>query len=87
MLIHPYTCGRLREERSLISLSMFNAAIICNASEEDLAWLEQAKPLLPIVLYNRHSEGYCTCLLYTSWGTSLFSSESTCHSAGGDRRG
>ncbi len=39
---------------------MFNAAIICNASEEDLAWLEQAKPLLPIVLYNRHSEGYCT---------------------------
>ena len=60
VLIHPYTCGRLREERSLISLSMFNAAIICNASEEDLAWLEQAKPLLPIVLYNRHSEGYCT---------------------------
>ena len=60
VLIHPYTCGRLREERSLISLSMFNAAVICNASAEDLAWLEQAKPLLPIVLYNRRSDSYCT---------------------------
>ena len=59
LLIHPYTCGRLREERSLVSLSAFNAAIVCNASEEDLRWLEQAKLMMPVVLYNRDSPSYC----------------------------
>ena len=59
LLIHPYTCGKLREERSLISLSAFNAAIICNASAEDLDWLEQARLMLPVVLYNRQSHRYC----------------------------
>ncbi len=59
LLIHPYTCGRLREERSLVSLSAFNAAIICNASAEDLEWLEQARLMMPVVLYNRESPSYC----------------------------
>ena len=60
ILIHPYVSGRLREERSLTVLSAFNAAIICNASAQDLAWLEQAHLLLPIVLYNRDSQVYCS---------------------------
>lgn len=60
ILIHPYMNGRLQAERSLTVLSAFNAAIICNASAEDLAWLEQAHLLLPIVLYNRPSSVYCS---------------------------
>jgi len=58
VVIHPYKNNSLNE--SLLSLGMCNAAIICNASESDMTYLENHTFPVPIVLYNRQSENYCT---------------------------
>lgn len=58
IVIHPYKNNTLRE--SLQALGMCNATIICNASPDDMDFLEQFSLPIPIVLYNRHSEKFCT---------------------------
>ena len=60
IVIHPYMSGKLSEETSLNGLNTFNAAIVCNASITDMAFLESSSFRVPIVLYNRHSEKFCT---------------------------
>lgn len=60
IIIRPYTNGTLSEAASLKEMNMFNAAIICNASAEDIKFLENTHFPIPIVLYNRNSEKYCT---------------------------
>lgn len=60
IIIHPYKNNELNKEKSLRELSMFNAAIVCNASEVDMEFLNKTSFHLPIVLYNRHSEKFCT---------------------------
>jgi LacI family transcriptional regulator len=60
IIIRPYVSGKLSAEKSLHGLSAFNAAIICNASATDMVFLEDNIFHVPIVLYNRHSEKFCT---------------------------
>jgi LacI family transcriptional regulator len=58
IVIHTYQNNMLKE--SILALGIYNAAIICNASADDLDFLEQNKFHVPIVLYNRHSDKFCT---------------------------
>ncbi|NLM61730.1 MAG: LacI family transcriptional regulator [Clostridiales bacterium] len=60
IIIRPYANGTLSEAASLKEMNMFNAAIICNASAADIEFLENTRFPIPIVLYNRNSERYCT---------------------------
>ena len=58
LVIHPYKNNML--EKSFNTLSMCNAAIICNASAADMEFLATCTIPIPIVLYNRHSDKFCT---------------------------
>ena len=58
LVVCPFTAGRLRDERSLQGLSSFNAALLATISRDDLDYIEQTPPLLPIVLYNRQSDRF-----------------------------
>jgi len=60
IIIHPYKNNELCNITSLRSMNMYNAAIICNASSKDLEYLESCNFNIPIILYNRHSQKYCT---------------------------
>ena len=57
IVVHYYKSGFLRFFAESIELT--NCAIICNASEEDQRFLEEAQFFVPIVLYNRTSKKYC----------------------------
>lgn len=56
IIIHPYRNDQL--DLSLQALGQCNAAIICNASGPDLAFLESRDFSIPVVLYNRKSAKY-----------------------------
>lgn len=58
LVIIPYTNGRLCEAHAITSKSDCHAAIICNASDVDLRFLEQTQLPVPVVLYNRICPGY-----------------------------
>ena len=60
IIIHPYKNDALFKEFSLKNINMFNAAIICNASQADMDFLEDTEFHIPIVLYNRKSKNFCT---------------------------
>ncbi|MDQ8736448.1 LacI family DNA-binding transcriptional regulator [Paenibacillus sp. LHD-38] len=60
LLIQPYVGTKLSEVRSLVTGTRFNGAIIANATEEDEAFLEEAQLNVPIVLYQRGSDKYCS---------------------------
>ncbi|WP_019153489.1 LacI family DNA-binding transcriptional regulator [Robertmurraya massiliosenegalensis] len=60
LLIQPYENGKIHEVESLHTGTRFNGAIIANASKEDLEYLERTNLNVPIVLYQRYSEKYCT---------------------------
>jgi LacI family purine nucleotide synthesis repressor len=60
IIIHPYKGDELCRERSLADMNMFNAAVIANASQADMEFLEGTAFRMPIVLYNRVSEKFCT---------------------------
>ena len=57
IVVHYYKSGSLRSFAESIELT--HCAIICNASEEDQRFLEEAQFFVPIVLYNRTSKKYC----------------------------
>lgn len=58
IVIHPYQNDRLFE--SFQAMGFCNAAIICNASAADLLFLEGVAAPVPVVLYNRRSNKYCS---------------------------
>jgi len=58
IIICPYEPGKLSAAATAAKLSTFAGAIICNASEEDLAYLDALENRCPIVIYNRHSGKY-----------------------------
>ena len=58
IVIHSYKSGTLHSFAETIALT--NCAIICNASMEDMAFLEETKLSVPIVLFLRNSEKYCS---------------------------
>ena len=60
IVIHPYENGALSDEASLKGINTFHAAIICNMNDKDMEFLESNRFYVPIVLYNRHSDKYCT---------------------------
>ena len=60
LTIIPYTNGSLNRMRALTETSDFHAGIICNASNEDLAFMQDTQLSIPVVLYNRTCKGYCS---------------------------
>ncbi|MDE5910126.1 MAG: LacI family transcriptional regulator [Lachnospiraceae bacterium] len=58
IIVYPYQSGQLYKEKSLLQGNKYHAAIIANASQEDLEYLESINTLVPIVLYNRFSDKY-----------------------------
>ncbi|QGH36188.1 LacI family DNA-binding transcriptional regulator [Gracilibacillus salitolerans] len=60
ILIQPYENGKLSELESLRTGNKYNGAIIANASDEDLQYIEDANLKVPIVLYQRRSNKYST---------------------------
>lgn len=60
LTIIPYKNGSLCQMQSLTETGTFHAGIICNASNEDLAFMQNTQLSIPVVLYNRTCEGYCS---------------------------
>ncbi|MGB8452999.1 MAG: LacI family DNA-binding transcriptional regulator [Anaerocolumna sp.] len=58
IVIYPYISGELRKETSLVVGNKFHAAIIANANDKDLKYLNNLDSLVPIVLYNRNLMKY-----------------------------
>ena len=58
IVVHSYKSGTLHSLAETIALT--NCAIICNASVEDMAFLESTQFSVPIVLFLRNSEKYCS---------------------------
>lgn len=58
IFIYPYTNGELYREAENFDGSHFHAAIVANASKEDLQFLEELDTVIPIILYNRFSERF-----------------------------
>ena len=60
LVIYPYVNDHLKESEALTSGANCHAAIICNASYADLQFLEDTQLPIPVVLYNRVCNGYCS---------------------------
>lgn len=58
--VETYRNGELSRVGALNGAPTFDAAIIANAAPHDLAFLQELKPLAPMVLYNRELEGYAS---------------------------
>lgn len=58
IVVYPYTNHELYKEQALAQGNQFHAAIIANASNDDIDYLNSIQPLVPIVLYNRFSDKY-----------------------------
>lgn len=58
LIVVTYPAGGLSRQNSLKEGRRFHAAIIANASEEDISFLEQQHFPFPVVLYNRESACY-----------------------------
>lgn len=67
LVIYPYTNDHINEVRALTSASDCHAAIICNASDVDLQFLQQTQLAIPVVLYNRTCPGYCSVNVDDAW--------------------
>lgn len=63
LVIHPYEAGALDQAHALFSASDCHAALVGNASEKDLQYLERVPPIIPTVLYNRTSEKFCSATM------------------------
>lgn len=60
LVIYPYVNDHLSECTALTSGANCHAALICNASYNDLQFLEDTQLPVPVVLYNRQCKGYCS---------------------------
>lgn len=60
LVIQPYENDKLSEMESLKTGLRFNGAIVANASDKDMAYLEQADLKIPMVVYQRQSQKYAT---------------------------
>ena len=58
LIVVPYNPGELENDTRLNRQSYYHAAIICNADDKDMAFLNRSKLSIPLVLYNRHSPLY-----------------------------
>lgn len=55
-----FRAGHLREASSLVGAAPFHMAIVANAEADDLAFLSESDPIVPIALYNRRAEGFAS---------------------------
>ena len=60
ILLRPYNNGRIHEALSDDLIRSCHGIIVCNASKEDMEYLETNTFLRPMVIYNRYSEQYPT---------------------------
>ncbi|HOO28785.1 MAG TPA: substrate-binding domain-containing protein, partial [Lachnospiraceae bacterium] len=60
IVIHPYQTGELKKEEISFLCGEFHAAIIGNANKDDLEYLKKSSFRMPIILYNRVLDGYCS---------------------------
>ncbi|WP_223066154.1 LacI family DNA-binding transcriptional regulator [Paenibacillus caui] len=67
LLIQPYENSRLDKVDSLLTGMRYNGAIIANASDEDLDFLDNSEVKVPLVIYQRKSEKY-SCVYVDSYG-------------------
>lgn len=58
IVIYPYLSGHLSNEEKHFLGSGFHAAIVANADEDDLKFLQDLPHHIPIILYNRRLEGF-----------------------------
>ncbi len=58
IVVYTYQNDELYKETELQGSSSFHGAIIANASDKDLQFLNSFIPLIPIVLYNRKAKNY-----------------------------
>ncbi len=56
--VMTYVSGQLSRQRAFFEERRFHGVIVANASEEDLAFLEENELPFPVVLYNRESNRY-----------------------------
>ena len=67
LMIHPYQRGHLAE--NIARLSLCHAAIVCNATSEDIKALESTRLPVPVVLHSRQSDVLpCVNINYTEAG-------------------
>jgi len=67
LMIQPYVSSRLKDVKSLVTGTRFNAAIIANATEEDEAFLNEANLNVPVVLHLRNSEKHSSVSADNFW--------------------
>lgn len=60
MLIKPYKPQHIHKLKEMCDSGMFNAAIITGVSEENQRYLEDNDLSIPITLFNRSSNKYCS---------------------------
>ncbi len=60
VIVHPYRTGSLQKNHANFQGGEFHAAIIANAGADDLAYLQRENFPIPIILYNRQLDGYCS---------------------------
>lgn len=60
IIVHPYQTGELSKEAASFTSGEFHAAIIGNADKSDLEYLHSSSFNVPIILYNRILEGFCS---------------------------
>lgn len=58
MIVHPYDRGKLCSELSLLTVDTFNIAIVTDASQDEVLFLEQQKTEVPVILLNQVSEQF-----------------------------
>ncbi|MBD5085560.1 MAG: LacI family transcriptional regulator [Clostridiales bacterium] len=60
LVVYPYQNDGLKDMAALTNASDCHAAIICNASFSDMAFLEETQLAIPVVLYNRNCSRYAS---------------------------
>ncbi|MBU3102444.1 MULTISPECIES: LacI family DNA-binding transcriptional regulator [Clostridium] len=60
IVVSAYENDKLSAESGILSKNKFSAAIIGGTSYKDMEYLENIKPQMPIILFNRNSDKYFT---------------------------
>ncbi len=60
LIIKPYINGQLQEAMTERVLKMCHGIILCNASEQDMEFIDSVDLGKPMVIYNRYSDNYCS---------------------------
>lgn len=64
LMVCSYQINHLKDEPRLVDSNSFSAVIIGGATTQDLAYLESLTLNIPVVLFSRYSEKYCS--VYTN---------------------